>query len=728
MSELKTRSFQTSKEQHQLDKVKSSIAKIIKNLEKVKLDNDNITKIQNNLKRDFGDEFIKRHENVIRKFIILSLQKKKLEERNNDWKDIKSSVRQPTKVDKLQKIRNVVNAHTKRVNKGLYLKQIQGSRQKPLRYKRQLIQPKKGGNVPGPTKSLLMDQNKAQTIVNLKKTDQQRQREQFERNRIKSVLSRKIVNKDQNKTYESLQHSLYMKYLKLWEVSQQGAVQQIDEDVPNTPDKDLYNSILRDINDPDNLQKSSSEDQTSFQDEDLINMLKSLFNTIQNRQNHAFRLKSSTQQAKLLSHDVLQTLKQVFVTEKTDGYHSLSILLRDDENKDHLFLFYKDNLVKMTEHPVVLTDTNNLLERVIIVEGEYIEEENTFHSFDYILGLYNKSIYDMRFKDRLFYLKDVLNTHFINRFPVSYKLKPFHLLNMNDHKEVLLSSFNEAWQTGKSMSDIRTSLGIDKKDFEGLVLYPDEKYSYSNTRIYKWKPLKHQTIDFMTKKTHTDLETGLHVYTLFSTVPSRQFNVDPEYKSLFTSTQLSGSSIPVKFNTWDNNDKENHNGEFKTDDDTLDGKVVELRLEKGTKGHYIPSDGEYPDWRLVRIRDDRQRLIEEGNYFGNFYKVASSIWEYYENPVLIEDILKDTDITFNMKSIKQNQVDRLGIKFTNEVMKKYIQKLIKKKRDEMSKMKKCPECDKQVKNDCYKTYIKTDKGFEKLCFCSIECFDKFEFE
>ena len=726
MSELKTRSFQTS-EQNQMDKVNSSILQIIKKLDNLKLDNDNITKIQNSLIREYGDEFIKRHENVIRESIIVSLQKKKLEERKNDWKDIKSSVRQPEKVDKLQKIRNLVNAHTKRVNKGLYLKQIQGSRQKPQRYKRKLIQPKKGDDVP--TNSLLLDQNKAQTIVNLKKTDQQRQREQFERNRIKSVLSRKVVNNDQYKTYESLQHSLYMKYLKLWEASQQGTVQQVDEEVPNTPDEDVYNSILRDINDPDNLQNSSSADKTSFQDEDLINILKSLFNTIQNRQNQTFRLKSSTQQAKLLTRDVLQTLKQVFVTEKADGYHSLSILLRDDENKDHLFLFYKDNLTKITEHPVVLSDTNNLLERTIIVEGEYIEEKNTFHSFDYILGLYNKSIYDMRFKDRLFYLKDVLNTHFINRFPVSYKLKPFHLLNMNDHEEVLLSSFNEAWQTGKPMSDIQTSLGIDKKDFEGLVLYPDEKYSYSNTRIYKWKPLKHQTIDFMTKKTHTDPGTGLHVYTLFSTAPSRQFNVDPEYKSFFTSVQLSGSSIPLKFNTWeDNNEKENHNGEFRTDDDTLDGKVVELRLEKGTTGNYIPSHGEHPDWRLVRIRDDRQRLIEEGNYFGNFYKVASSIWEYYENPVLIEDILKDTDVTFNMKSIKKNQVDRLGIKLTNEVMKKYIQKLINKKRDEMSKMKQCPECDKGVKNDCYKTYIKTDKGFEKLCFCSIECFDKFEFE
>ena len=71
---------------------------------------------------------------------------------------------------------------------------------------------------------------------------------------------------------------------------------------------------------------------------------------------------------------------------------------------------------------------------------------------------------------------------------------------------------------------------------------------------------------------------------------------------------------------------------FYSNDDNLDGEV----------GEFIYKNNE---WKLKKIRDDRKIELKRGNYYGNNYKIAESIWMAYSVPLIIEDI-KDEDIYF----------------------------------------------------------------------------------
>jgi hypothetical protein len=174
---------------------------------------------------------------------------------------------------------------------------------------------------------------------------------------------------------------------------------------------------------------------------------------------------------------------------------------------------------------------------------------------------------------------------------------------------------------------------------EGLIVIEDGA-PYALTKTYKWKPLSHNTIDFLIKACPKQLinidpykpRAGYKLWLLFTTISldqQRELGIEfiPAWKLLFTDINLFGTRVPIQFQPAIN--PLAYICYLPEDATVSDGDIVEMRA---VDGYDV-----IPKWEVVRVRSDRK---DEPGFYGNNYKIASDIYLNYIDVFHFEDLYK----------------------------------------------------------------------------------------
>lgn len=246
-------------------------------------------------------------------------------------------------------------------------------------------------------------------------------------------------------------------------------------------------------------------------------------------------------------------------------------------------------------------------------------------------------VFDAEEYEQSYYIFDVLvwDGTDISQQPFSERLKYF------DKVTALNESFRTKpfIQMSKNFQRDIAKFKHEKKPYEtdGIVLTPDSG-TYTDMKVYKYKPLNKLSIDFLIKKCPDSLlgiepyipKPDSTLYILFCGISSYVMRnlgmrLIKGYKNIFPNIDLKRYPpyMPIQFEPSDclichiYHDK-------KSD---LDGQVGEFT--------YLGN------WKMLKIRTDRALDVQRGNYFGNNYKVAEMTWLNYKNPLIIEDLKSD---------------------------------------------------------------------------------------
>lgn len=166
---------------------------------------------------------------------------------------------------------------------------------------------------------------------------------------------------------------------------------------------------------------------------------------------------------------------------------------------------------------------------------------------------------------------------------------------------------------------------------------------YFRSVHYKWKKSDEMTIDFLIRKIpQTWIGRSVFVpksdqtlYALFTSMSRTNRDRSgivplPFYSEIFPQSATYRDVVPTQFAPVDCANAflyYNANGE-------LDGKIAEFAVTSAQARDACP-----PDWTLKRIREDKSLLYSIGNYFGNSFKVANSLWMSLLTPITYAELL-----------------------------------------------------------------------------------------
>lgn len=169
--------------------------------------------------------------------------------------------------------------------------------------------------------------------------------------------------------------------------------------------------------------------------------------------------------------------------------------------------------------------------------------------------------------------------------------------------------------------------------------------------IYKWKPVEHLTIDFLTMSaaapsdSHLSQKKGDDVsgghenqYMLFAGMnrtQSRQYNIRPVpgYNKIFGGRTFH-DYYPIQFAPGDKPDAYLYDAP--ADVPNLHGHICEYAWHDGA-------------WKFSRIREDRDTEVARGSYFGNNIAVAIATWNSIHDPLTFDMLCGSVEM-FESKS------------------------------------------------------------------------------
>jgi hypothetical protein len=187
---------------------------------------------------------------------------------------------------------------------------------------------------------------------------------------------------------------------------------------------------------------------------------------------------------------------------------------------------------------------------------------------------------------------------------------------------------------------------------------------YLATNYYKWKPPTHMTIEFIAKQCPPEIvgappfvkRRGKTIYMLYVGIRNDMaqglgMRKMPHYHMLFPDLirkdyypiHFAPSNEPLAYLYW-------------SDRTDLDNKIVEMIwIEQ--------------EWRLIKVRPDRQVDYLNHQYFGNDYTVAEQIWYGYSNPFALHHLqMTPYDMKKEFYFVEDNAEQFRGIrKFNNWV-------------------------------------------------------------
>src|SRR3972149_5790366 len=346
-------------------------------------------------------------------------------------------------------------------------------------------------------------------------------------------------------------------------------------------------------------------------DEELLYLAKYLVkndNRLKNFKN--ISIKKISNQAVVLTKNLYKTIfppTNYYLTDKADGKRCIISILG---NRCRII---SDTLQEFT------TLELDKMKDVTIADGELIESDNNLHIYLFDVMVYvSTDLTEKPFRERLEYLaktEDIIKKYLPNNSSVN--AKKFIKLEKKDN------TFKEQFNT---VFNAKYPYIID-----GLILTsPNE--NYIETTSYKWKPVEHNTIDFLAKKIPPSLlgkklfiaKSNHTLYALFCGISYQMFHnlgliFMPRYDEII-SVEKGGQYFPIQFSP--SLDPYAYIYNHQNDLGDIDGKIIKLRKENDI-------------WLFVRLRIDR---IKEPNYFGNDFQFAESTYQNYFSKFSLEDL------------------------------------------------------------------------------------------
>lgn len=317
---------------------------------------------------------------------------------------------------------------------------------------------------------------------------------------------------------------------------------------------------------------------------DLVETFKDPTNGIKKLANQVIML------TKRFYFDEIYPPEKYYVAPKLDGIHCLGYV----EGSKCVVL----NTTYMEFNNI------NTTADLCIFDGEWIEESQTLFIFD-CMQYEGKPLHKEYFETRLKYLPEVAKL--LKKFIKKVEVQDYNRINGN-------------------LEDLVAKIRAKKRAFniDGLI-FTEPNENYKNTKNYKFKDTKDNTIDFLALRLipkylnmHPFVERkNYDIYLLFNGISSRMFNnINKKqlsfYKEIIKSANLTPSYeyFPTHFES-----SANPLSYVYYHDPTLgdiDGKIVELSYDK--------------EWVFSRVRIDRE---VSNSYFGNDFRIAELTYVNY---------------------------------------------------------------------------------------------------
>jgi mRNA capping enzyme/mRNA capping enzyme, catalytic domain len=298
--------------------------------------------------------------------------------------------------------------------------------------------------------------------------------------------------------------------------------------------------------------------------------------------------------------------------------------------------------------------TNTIVELFTIVQKTNSMQSNESHQPGAITiadselithadGTYSVMIFDVMYVNDTNLIGEPFSTRMTHLESVAAQVQKFvELVKSNSKAKVFVECVED--QLEKAFSQVYKAKY--PYDIDGLILVDRDK-NYFESSWYKWKPLEHNTIDFLAVKCPSKLmglkpyvaKKGHDLYLLFVTIkhdmqqklglkyiehyryifPDLMSKLESTYKKDATHypIQFSPSANPLAYLYWHPVD---------TNADSLNGKIIEMKLN---------GEGDNLTWQFVHTRADRK---VERTYYGNDYQTAELVYQNYLNPLKFEDL------------------------------------------------------------------------------------------
>jgi SAM-dependent methyltransferase len=293
-----------------------------------------------------------------------------------------------------------------------------------------------------------------------------------------------------------------------------------------------------------------------------------------------------------------------YITDKVDGKRAIIYISPDGSYA------LTDTITTLD---ITTTDT-------YIFDSEFYED--VYYIFD-IMVWQDVVITDKTFEERLKLFDEVSK---INKL---FQLKPFVKL------------------TEDFTTEIKNFKARSKPyEVDGCVLTPALGY-YDSMQVYKYKDIKHLTVDFLIKKCPDKLlgikpytaGTNETLYLLFCGISKNVYiklamRMIKWYDTIFSGIDY--KELPRYFPIQFQPSNMTYAYLFRSKLDNLNGEVGEFK--------YVDEK-----WVMNKVREDRRVDVARGNFFGNNYKIAELIWMSYKNPLVIEDINKSEEGYFQKR-------------------------------------------------------------------------------
>jgi hypothetical protein len=338
--------------------------------------------------------------------------------------------------------------------------------------------------------------------------------------------------------------------------------------------------------------------------------------------------------------DIKQDLSEYTVAPKNDGERAIIIIFKSETVL----------IVTGTEILVLGKETEIKKEEVTyIIDSEFVKSEDKIIAFD-----------TLYFRENLV---DLPNSDYLERFSLLESIEKEvgqKITDLEKNKKYKFSLNNVQKFSDLNKEEFFKIAQI--KDTDGIIL----THFNDPRKVYKWKPLEHNTIDFLIVAADNSLlgkygfeKTNKKAYILCSGITSEDRKILGLDRHLFEFSQRNKNSDKLEIVPFMSS-LDKYSYIWYSDRTDLDMKIGEFCLvDYDTK-----SEKKTKSWKLVRERPDRDRLVSLGRYYGNYYKVAELTYLYYFNPVLLEQFY--TKETNYFRTAKKDQY-RIMVGFNNFV-------------------------------------------------------------
>lgn len=157
--------------------------------------------------------------------------------------------------------------------------------------------------------------------------------------------------------------------------------------------------------------------------------------------------------------------------------------------------------------------------------------------------------------------------------------------------------------------------------------------------VYKWKPVEHLTIDFLTMRNigESHSQNGYILFSGINRTQSRQYNIRPVagYNKIFSGRAFH-DYYPIQFVPGDKPDAYIFHAPAGTPD--IHGRICEYSWHNGA-------------WKFMRIREDRDTEVARGSYFGNNIAVAIATWNSIHDPLTFDMLCGSIELLESKTSI-----------------------------------------------------------------------------